>query len=267
MPVAVFIWLMSVALIVVVPSVALLFYGLSVYGSPSAAQLLQLAESPAGIVVQIVANLPAHLLTLVLVWLVVSGGGRRPFWRTIGWTWTKRLTPLAWIGLAVALWVASNALTQLVVWTVGAEETTFERLIEKSAGARFAITALAVLTAPLVEEVVYRGVLYPALQRAFGVAVGVIGVAALFIVVHVPQYWENPGLIFGLAFLSIALTIIRARTGSVLPCFIIHLVFNAISATLLLLQPSFEQPAPKPPPTASAIAITCQRMTKADFQL
>jgi hypothetical protein len=201
--------------------------------------------------VQIVANLPAHLLTLLLIWIVATGGGRRPFWQTIGWTWTKHLTPLWWVGAAVLLWALSNGLTQLVVWLVGAEETAFDRLIESSPDARIALAVLAVLTAPLVEEIVYRGIVYPAFHRAFGMIWAIVGVAGLFVIVHVPQYWNNPGLIFGLAFLSVSLTVVRARTGSVLPCFVIHFVFNLISATLLLLEPTLRQFEPKPPPTAS----------------
>jgi membrane protease YdiL (CAAX protease family) len=74
----------------------------------------------------------------------------------------EELTPLWWVGAAVLLWALSNGLTQLVVWLVGAEETAFDRLIESSPDARIALAVLAVLTAPLVEEIVYRGIVYPA---------------------------------------------------------------------------------------------------------
>lgn len=251
---AFFVWVASVAMIVIVPSVLLLVYAFAGGVLPNGEQLAAIALSPSGIIVQVLANFPAHLLTLAMVWLVVTGAGRRPFWKTIRWTWMERATPLWWwLGTAVMLWVASSALTQLLIWMVGAKETAFDRLIESSPPTRIALAVLAVLTAPLVEEIVYRGVLYPAFERAISVKWAIIGVAGLFTLVHMPQYWNNPGIIVGLAFLSVALTIVRARTGSVLPCFIIHFVFNAISATLLVLEPMIKQPEPKPPPTTEIV--------------
>jgi membrane protease YdiL (CAAX protease family) len=37
--------------------------------------------------------------------------------------------------------------------------------------------------------------------------------------------------------LSLALTLIRARTGNLLPCIVLHTVFNGIQSLLLILQP------------------------------
>ena len=54
----------------------------------------------------------------------------------------------------------------LVAAWLGGEKTPFEEMLESSAAARFMTAALATVTAPLVEELVFRGVAYPALQRA-----------------------------------------------------------------------------------------------------
>ena len=249
---AIALWLMSFALVFVMQSVVLVLYTIISQGVIGKNQILAAASSPAGIVVQVLANLPAYLLTLALIWWVTTAGGRHSFWQAISW---KRHSALAWWVVAgVFLWAASIVLTYYVTKVFGSKETAFEQLIESSQGARLAIVAIAVLGAPLVEEIVYRGVVYPALERAFGVAQAVVGVAALFALVHVPQYWNNPGLITGLALLSIALTIVRARTGSVLPCFIIHLVFNSISAGLLLHESTSSQMPPGAPPTIDAAA-------------
>jgi membrane protease YdiL (CAAX protease family) len=249
---AIALWVMSIALVFVVQSVVLVLYTVISQGVIGKDQILTAASSPAGIVVQVLANLPAFLLTLMLIWWVTTAGGRHSFWQAI--SWKRHKTTAWWVVTGILLWAASFVLTYYVVKIFGAKETTFEQLIRSSPGARLAIVALAVLGAPLVEEIVYRGVVYPALERAFGVAQAIIGVAALFTLVHVPQYWNNPGLIVGLAFLSIALTIVRARTGSVLPCFIIHLVFNSISSIGLLLESASPQPPPDAPQTIDAAA-------------
>ena len=60
---------------------------------------------------------------------------------------------------------------------------------------------------------------------------------ALFTIIHVPQYWPNVGVIAAVALLSIVLTTVRAYTHRLLPCIIIHLVFNGIQAALLIVEP------------------------------
>ncbi|HEY0101736.1 MAG TPA: CPBP family intramembrane glutamic endopeptidase, partial [Pyrinomonadaceae bacterium] len=99
------------------------------------------------------------------------------------------------------------------------------------------IVAMAVLTAPLVEEVVYRGVLYPALQRRIGMHLGVVGVMLVFAAIHFPQYYPNYGAISTIVVLSLTLTVIRAYTGRLLPCVVIHTIFNSASSVGILLEP------------------------------
>jgi uncharacterized protein len=110
-------------------------------------------------------------------------------------------------------------------------------LVESSLPARFATAFVAVFTAPLAEELIYRGVLYSALERAAGVAVAIVVVSLLFAGVHVFQYSNNFGVITVITLLSFTLTLARAYSGSVLPPFIIHLVFNGIQSLVLVLSP------------------------------
>ena len=135
--------------------------------------------------------------------------------------------------------------------------TPLEQIINSSLGARYLISFFAVATAPLVEEFIYRGVLYAPLQRLAGVPGAVIMVLALFTIIHVPQYWPNLGVISAVALLSIALTVIRAYSGRLLPCVVIHLVFNGIQAVILVAEPYVEKflPTTEPlvPPTAAIL--------------
>ena len=169
-----------------------------------------------------------------LVWAFVTRFGRRPFLASLGWGWSGRLRLWRSVGLGVALFATATTLAKLL----GAEKsTTLEQLINSSLAARYMIAALAVFTAPFVEEFVYRGVLYSALQRTIGVKGAVIFVLGLFTLIHVPQYWPNIGVIAAVGLLSIVLTAVRAYSGRLLPCIVIHLVFNLIQAVLLVLEP------------------------------
>jgi len=62
-------------------------------------------------------------------------------------------------------------------------------------------------------------------------------VASMFAGLHVVQYWPNVGAISSITLLSVVLTLIRARTGRLLPCFVVHLVFNGIQSLIIILEP------------------------------
>jgi membrane protease YdiL (CAAX protease family) len=59
----------------------------------------------------------------------------------------------------------------------------------------------------------------------------------MFAGLHVVQYWPNAGAISSITMLSVVLTMIRARTGRLLPCFVVHLVFNGVQSVIILLEP------------------------------
>jgi membrane protease YdiL (CAAX protease family) len=234
-PHALVIWVISVVLIVVVPLLLILPY--VVYRMITQGAMLDPINDTILIFISILAVLPAHILTLVIVWLVVTSRGRRPFLRTLGWTWPRNFGPVKCIGLAVLLLIVAVLFT----WLFGGAETQLDQIVKSSLKARFVLAFLAVFTAPLVEEVIYRGIMYPALHRAIGTLWSVAIVSILFAGVHVFQYFNNLAVVSVIAVLSVTLTLVRSRTRSLLPCFVIHLVFNGLQALFLVFQPVLER--------------------------
>ncbi|HYH84074.1 MAG TPA: type II CAAX endopeptidase family protein [Pyrinomonadaceae bacterium] len=207
-------------------------------------------KDPNALFVQVVAILPAHVLTLGLAWLIVTRGGKHPFLRTLGWEWGAGLTFWRCAGLAVLLLLVGMG----IIWLTGKPDNALERLLESSRSAALATAFAATFTAPLVEEIMFRGLLYSALRRLVGTALAVAVVMLIFAAIHVPQYWPSYGVIATILLLSFVLTAIRARTGSLLPCFIIHLIFNGIQSVLIVLSPYIEQPTtPVAPPVTSLV--------------
>jgi membrane protease YdiL (CAAX protease family) len=199
------------------------------------------------IVLALVGLVVAHLLTLVPAWLIVTRVGRYPFLRTLGWEWGGGLTFWRSAGLAVLLLVAGISIIRLT----GAPENEFDRILRSSRAAALVTAFAATFTAPLVEELIFRGLLYSSLRRLVGAGWAVSLVFVLFAAIHVPQYWPSYGVIGTILLLSFALTLIRARTGRLLPCFIIHLIFNGIQSVLIVFSPYIERffpetPAPDP---------------------
>lgn len=201
------------------------------------------------IFVEIVSIVPAHLLTLGLAWLLVTRAGKYPFLETLGWEPDARLTFWKCAVLSVALWITGLGIIQLT----GNPETALDRLIASSRAAALATAFAATFTAPLVEEIVFRGLLYSALKRLIGTVGAVTVVLLIFAAIHVPQYWPNFGVLGTILLLSFVLTTIRARTGKLLPCFLVHLFFNGIQSFLIVLNPYLERLAPHKSPAPGAL--------------
>ncbi|HEX9917550.1 MAG TPA: CPBP family intramembrane glutamic endopeptidase, partial [Pyrinomonadaceae bacterium] len=178
-----------------------------------------------------------------VAWAVVTGFGRRSFREAVGWSWSERLGLWTCIGLAIVLWLFGIALATLF----GGQETDVDRIIASSSAARFSIAFLAFATAPIVEETVYRGVLFAPLQRAAGTKAAIAIVTLMFAGVHFMQYRNNVGVIAAVAVLSFTLTWVRAHTGRLLPCFVIHSAFNGVQAIIIVAQPYLKSLTPTQP--------------------
>jgi uncharacterized protein len=248
----VLVWFASVALTVVLPLVFGLAYLI--------AKIIQTRQSPTQetltqdvgfVLISVGATFPAHVLTLLICWLVVTSGGKRPFLETISWGAPSRKEWFYAIALAALMIAAAIGFERLLPH----RETDLEKLLKLGYSVRVMVAILAVLTAPLVEEVVYRGVLYAGVERDLGKVAGVVSVTLLFALVHVPQYWGSYAAITSILALSFALTLLRALTGKLLPCVIAHLVYNGIQAVALLMAP---EEAIKSQPNQAACTLVWQ---------
>lgn len=242
-------WFLSVVLLLLLPLVFGLPYIIYYYQGTATRETL-LADKTF-IFVNVFLNIPVHILTFLMAWAVVTQLGKFQFREMIGWSWSSQLGFWRSAGLAVLLF----GLALVLVLLFGGPQTQVERIIQSSRATAFMLAFLAVATAPLVEETVYRGVMYPAFKRSIGMTGAIIVVSGLFAVGHVYQYWPNFGVISAIVLLSIALTVVRAVTGRLLPCFIIHLVFNGIQAVEIVLSPYLRTVDPGGEHKAAAITL------------
>lgn len=236
-------WVVSVLLLVFVPFFVVLpylVYTWTKFGPPTPQAL---TTDKTLLLLSVVAIIPTHLLTFLAIWLFVTRRSREPFWRAVKFEWPENLGPV--IGGLVTLLVAIVllVLAWLITYLWGGNKTDLDLLIESSLPARFATAFVAVATAPLVEELIYRGVLYPAIEKAAGMGIAIMIVSLLFAGVHVIQYKNNISVIAAITLLSFTLTTTRALTGKLLPSFVIHLVFNGIQAVVLVAGPFLDKSA------------------------
>ncbi|MDQ5835875.1 MAG: CPBP family intramembrane metalloprotease [Acidobacteriota bacterium] len=242
--------LLAFVLMAVVQAIMLLAYAVR-RGVPLTPQAIGEfgTKDLSAIFVEVVSIIPAHLLTLGLAWALVTRLGKYPFFETLGWKPDAVLTFWRCVVLSVVLWIAGIVIVQLT----GNPETALDRLISSSRAAALATAFAATFTAPLVEEIIFRGLLYSALARLTGTVWALTVTFLIFAAIHVPQYWPNFGVIGTILLLSFVLTAIRARTGKLLPCFLVHLFFNGIQSFLIVLNPYLERLTPPKSPAPGAL--------------
>ncbi|MDQ4121369.1 MAG: CPBP family intramembrane metalloprotease [Acidobacteriota bacterium] len=228
------VWLFSIFALVILVNAAVLIYAFTnQINLAQIAEAIQKQTNPNILLVNILATIPAHLLTIGVVWLVVTRGGKFPFFQMLGWNWGKNFGFWASVGTAIGFFLFAGLLVSLF----GETENDLMRILRSSRAAVYATAFLATFTAPLIEETVYRGVMYSAFRRTFGQIGAVILVTFLFALVHVPQYYPSYGVILAILLLSLVLTLVRAWTGNLLPCVVIHTVFNGVQSILLIAEP------------------------------
>jgi membrane protease YdiL (CAAX protease family) len=94
---------------------------------------------------------------------------------------------------------------------------------------------MSVTLAPLFEETIFRGYLYPVVARTFGVVPGVILTGVLFGLLHASQLGGNLPQVALIITVGIVFTAARAKTGSVLPGYLLHVSYNSFIAIAFLI--------------------------------
>jgi membrane protease YdiL (CAAX protease family) len=205
-------------------------------------QLQQLIESKPQFLVA--TNILWFALIFLFLYVTLSVLRGLPFWRTLGW---KKLNtdPIAgkgspWMyffsgcGLAIFVAIASSRVKNV-------DHVPIQELFKSRTGAML-LMAMAVFVAPLVEETVFRGYLYPLFAKSLGVLPGILITGALFGLMHGAQLGWTWGLVGLLTLIGVIFTFVRARTGTVVASFLLHLGYNSmIAVTSIIATKGFTQ--------------------------
>jgi membrane protease YdiL (CAAX protease family) len=153
----------------------------------------------------------------------VFGFGRWTFHRCLGWA-------LLFLVAAYPLLM----LVQAMVYGVAGGDLAPQEVVEFLQNAeaprdRLAVVAMAIIVAPVAEEVIFRGYLYPVAKKFGGAAAGLIVTSLLFAFLH-----GHAASIPALTMLAVCLGLAYEKTGSLLVPMIMHAVFNAVSVGAIL---------------------------------
>ena len=170
---------------------------------------------------------------------------------TVAVVW-RRIHPVQWLGLAWRRWplvIAIAPFTVLSMWAVfaGIEAAGYSKWLESLGVERMQETVkllqdstdptilvlmavTAVLVAPVCEELVFRGYLYPAAKRFAGPWVAGICTALVFGAAHGSLAALLPLFLFGLV-----LVFLYEKTGSIWAPMAAHFCFNGLTVLIQML--------------------------------
>jgi membrane protease YdiL (CAAX protease family) len=186
-------------------------------------------DMPTQATLSIIAQAAAALLSLGYLWVLAKARGASPFWESIGWK------PLpdddsARRKLIFAIIVGGIALAGIVTAVSNRIGVSKKLPIEEFIQTRQTMILLmtfGVLVAPLVEETVFRGLIYPVIARRSGVAASIIITGLLFGAVHSLQLWGGWAQIGLIVLVGIILTWVRATRHTVWASYLLHLTYNS----------------------------------------
>jgi len=163
----------------------------------------------------------AYLLILAYMYVLVTRERRRPdFLAAVHWNWPSNIAIYVVAGFALSL-----ALQALAHFLPIPKELPIDSFFRTPAEA-WALSILSITLAPLMEELFFRGFLYPVLARRLGLPIAVFLTALGFALLHVAQLGRAWGPVLVIFLVGIVLTTVRAKTNSVAAGVLIHMAYN-----------------------------------------
>lgn len=194
-------------------------------------------DSTTMIVLNLVVGLVLQVVVFALALLPLLAAGR-PFARL--WGPTRTTGAMVGLGVVAGLVVAivSYTLNAIAVLVAGVEDPVEQQLLQDALAGGLpllVVALLAVVVAPVVEEVIFRGVLFRALADRINLPVGLVLSAAIFALIHIEVVLSQPFALVGLFAVGFLLAWAYHLTGNLTVPILGHAVFNAISLGLTVV--------------------------------
>ena len=163
----------------------------------------------------------AYVLILAYMHVLVTRERGRPdFLAAIHWNWPSNIAVYVLAGFALS--IALQGLAHLLPIP---KELPIDNFFRTPAEA-WALSILSVTLAPLMEELFFRGFLYPVLARSLGLPIAVFVTALGFALLHGAQLMFAWGPVLVIFLVGLVLTMVRANTNSVAAGVLIHMAYN-----------------------------------------
>jgi uncharacterized protein len=163
----------------------------------------------------------AYLLVLAYMYVLVTRERGRPdFLKAMHWNWPSNIAIYVLAGF-----ILSVGLQLLAHLFPIPKELPIDNFFRTPAEA-WALGILSVTLAPLMEELFFRGFLYPVLARRLGLPIAVLITAIGFAMLHGAQLMFSWGPVLVIFLVGLVLTMVRAKKDSVAAGVIMHMAYN-----------------------------------------
>jgi membrane protease YdiL (CAAX protease family) len=207
----------------------LIFFGLrSLHPTLSLKELGQVAQNLPQALLAIAAQLAIYAVVAAYMVSVVQLKYHARFWTAIRWNWPA---PQWMLAFGLLGWLVLLVVTLLGRYLPMPQTTPFEELFKHPRDA-YLMSVFAITLGPLMEEIFFRGFLYPVLARRMGVVWGIFFTALPFGLIHMFQYGYAWGVVLLIFLMGVVCTAVRAATGSVASSFLVHVGYNATEMLL-----------------------------------
>ena len=162
-------------------------------------------------------------IVLLFIYRLVTVKYQLPFSQAIGWIPFKG-PGLNYVSAGVLVALSVGLLSNVI--PMPEQPVPIEELLDQP-GALLLFAIFGVLVAPAIEELVFRGFIYPAVERKHGQIIAIAATSALFSALHFSQYGGHWAILLLLFYVGAVFGFVRARTGSVKATTILHAAYNA----------------------------------------
>ena len=175
------------------------------------------ATSPEAIVG---GQLLAYLFLFVLMYMIVKSRSGGSAWQAMRWNWPNNWSTYVLAGIGLELCLLPFAVLLPMPKHLPLDE------FFKTARDAYILSAFGILVAPLFEELLFRGFLYPVLARRFGMWSSIVLTAIAFAAIHASQLRYNWAPVLVIFLVGLAFTTVRAVKKSVACTVLMHMAYN-----------------------------------------
>ncbi|MGC2108755.1 MAG: type II CAAX endopeptidase family protein [Candidatus Korobacteraceae bacterium] len=172
----------------------------------------------------------AYLFVLLFIFMLVRTRSREPFAQAIRWNWPGSWAPAFLLG-GVVLALVVDGLSRFLPIPKSLPMDNFFN----DATSAYMMAAFGLTLAPLLEELFFRGLLYPLLRRAMGLVASVLLTALAFAAIHGAQLGYAWAPVLSIFVVGVVFTVVRERLNSVAASFLMHCGYNFTLFTMLWL--------------------------------
>ena len=169
----------------------------------------------------------SNIIMIYLIYYAIKANREKGFWESLYVRKSNRFFTVTFI-LPIALGVSLAAINYTLLMSHGIQSQSPLRqaITGSTPAAIFFFIFSALVTAPLLEELIFRGYFFTAIQKIKGKWFAVLSISLIFAIFHVEQLWGEWLAILLIGGLSFGLTLLRAWSGTTLPGIVMHYAYN-----------------------------------------